>query len=60
MAIKCTNLIYTPINGLTVRISGGTASLIPHTLKNKIVSLESEGNIIITKYETTNSKNSNT
>ena len=48
MAIKCTNLIYTPINGLTVRISGGTTSLIPHTSNNKIVSLESEGNIIIT------------
>ena len=44
MAIKCTQLIYTPINALSIRISGGTNSLIPHKVNNKIISLEdSEG-----------------
>ena len=47
MAIKCTNLIYTPVNALTVRISGGTSSLIPHMTDDKIVSLESKDGIII-------------
>ena len=40
MAIKCKELTYTPVNALTVRVSGGTSSLIPHKLNNKITSLE--------------------
>jgi len=47
MAIKCKQLIYTPINALTVRLSGGTSSLIPHTVDNKIVSLEGSEKINI-------------
>ena len=40
MAIKCKELTYTPANALTVRISGGTSSIIPHKVGDKIVSLE--------------------
>tara|TARA_R100000700_G_scaffold41277_1_gene61206 strand:+ start:946 stop:1713 length:768 start_codon:yes stop_codon:yes gene_type:complete len=46
MAIKCTDLIYKPVNALTIRLSGGTKSLIPHTVNNKIISLESPDGII--------------
>ena len=41
MAIKCTELVYTALNALAVRISGGAASLIPHKLNDRIISLES-------------------
>ena len=47
MAIKCTQLIYTPINALKFRISGGTNSLIPHKLNDKITSLEGPDNLNI-------------
>ena len=47
MAIKCKQLIYTPVNALTFRISGGTTSLIPHKLNDKITSLEGPDNIHI-------------
>tara|TARA_R100000900_G_scaffold108076_1_gene83826 strand:+ start:2905 stop:3672 length:768 start_codon:yes stop_codon:yes gene_type:complete len=41
MAIKCTELTYTPINALAIRVSGGTTSLIPHKIDDRIISLES-------------------
>jgi hypothetical protein len=47
MAVKCTQLIYNPINALTIRLSGGTKSLIPHEINNKILSLESPDDIHI-------------
>lgn len=47
MAIKCNQLIYSPVNALTIRLSGGTTSLIPHIVDNKIVSLEGPENINI-------------
>ena len=40
MAVKCDQLIYTPVNALTFKISGGTKVLIPHELENRIYSLE--------------------
>lgn len=40
MAIKCTKLIYTPVNALKVRVSGGTPSLIAHKIDDKITALE--------------------
>ena len=47
MAIKCKQLVYTPVNALTIRLSGGTTSLIPHIVDNKIISLEGPENINI-------------
>ena len=41
MAIKCTELTYTPINALAIRVSGGTTSLISHKIDDRIISLES-------------------
>ena len=40
MAVKCSNLIYTPITSLSFNIAGGTKDLIPHKAEGKIVSLE--------------------
>ena len=43
MGIKCKDLIYTPINALTFRISGGIRTLTPHyDNDHKIVCLEDE------------------
>ena len=47
MAIKCKKLTYTPVNALTVRISGGTSSIIPHKIDNKIISLEGSEGVFI-------------
>ena len=40
MAVKCSNLIYTPTTSLSFSITGGTKDLIPHTAEGKIISLE--------------------
>jgi len=40
MAVKCNQLIYTPLNSLTFRISGGTKILTPHKVNNTICSIE--------------------
>jgi hypothetical protein len=48
MAIKCTDLIYKPVNALTIRLSGGTKSLTPHKVNDKIISLEGPDGIITT------------
>jgi len=40
MAVKCKELIYTPINALSFRITGGVKTLIPHKVGNQIHSLE--------------------
>ena len=40
MAIKCKELVYTPINALSFRITGGIKTLTPHKINNKIHSLE--------------------
>ena len=40
MAVKCKQLLYTPLNALTFRISGGTKILIPHKVNDVIHSLE--------------------
>lgn len=46
MAVKCTNLIYTPIDALSFKISGDTHLLTPNKKDNIIQSLESpEGDI---------------
>ena len=47
MAIKCKELTYTPVNALTVRISGGTSSITPHKVSDKIVSLEGPEGIFV-------------
>ena len=41
MAVKCKELIYTPINALSFRITGGTHLLTPNKENNIIQSLES-------------------
>ena len=38
--MKCNQLIYTPLNSLTFRISGGTKILTPHKVNNTICSIE--------------------
>jgi len=47
MAIKCKDLSYTPVNALTVRVSGGTSSVIPHKVDNKIISLEGADGVFV-------------
>tara|TARA_R100000995_G_C3482730_1_gene125065 strand:- start:1947 stop:2699 length:753 start_codon:yes stop_codon:yes gene_type:complete len=47
MSIKCTEVIVTPITSLYCRVSGGTKSIIPHKIKDKLVSLELPSNKII-------------
>ena len=46
MAVKCEQLIYSPVNALTFQITGGTKVLTPHTVNNEIVSLESPDGVI--------------
>tara|TARA_R110000823_G_scaffold209188_1_gene339430 strand:+ start:115 stop:879 length:765 start_codon:yes stop_codon:yes gene_type:complete len=58
MAIKCKQLIYTAVNALTVRISGGTNSLIPHKVNDVIISLEGpDDNICVSVGTVTEVKN---
>lgn len=40
MVIKCDNLIYTPVNALTFRISGDTKCLTPIMEDGKIIALQ--------------------
>ena len=40
MAVKCKQLIYSPVNALTFRITGGTKAIIPHSVDGAIQSLE--------------------
>ena len=48
MAVKCDNLIYTPIDALSFRISGDTHALTPN-IKNKVIqSLEGSNGSIFT------------
>tara|TARA_Y100001963_G_C6730204_1_gene423485 strand:+ start:483 stop:1241 length:759 start_codon:yes stop_codon:yes gene_type:complete len=47
MAVKCKELVYTPLNALTFRITGGTTSIIPHKINGIIQSLESPNGIIL-------------
>ena len=46
MAVKCEQLIYSPVNALTFQITGGTKVLEPHTVNGDIVSLEGPDGII--------------
>tara|TARA_R110002020_G_scaffold30759_6_gene96652 strand:- start:1558 stop:2301 length:744 start_codon:yes stop_codon:yes gene_type:complete len=46
MAVKCDQLIYSPVNALTFRITGGTKSIVAHSLNKTIQSLEASDNII--------------
>ena len=46
MVVKCEQLIYTPVNALSFKISGGTKTIIPHKINNIIQSLESPEGII--------------
>tara|TARA_R110000823_G_scaffold35379_2_gene97754 strand:+ start:496 stop:1239 length:744 start_codon:yes stop_codon:yes gene_type:complete len=46
MAVKCDQLIYSPVNALTFRITGGTKSIVPHSLNKTIQSLEFSNNTI--------------
>jgi len=47
MAVKCSNLIYTPKTALSFSIAGGTRDLTPHTVDGKILSLEGPDGFII-------------
>ena len=50
MAVKCEQLVYTPVSPLTYRISGGTSVLIPHKdSEGKIQSLEGPDGLNITR-----------
>ena len=44
MSIKCTEVIFTPISPLIVKISGGTSLIVPHVIDKEIVSLEMPNN----------------
>ena len=46
MAVKCENLIYTPIDALSFRISGDTHALIPNIKNDIIQSLETSDGIM--------------
>lgn len=46
MAVKCDQLIYNPVNALTFRITGGTKTIIPHSVDGIIKSLEASDTII--------------
>ena len=56
MAVKCKELVYTPLNALTFRITGGTKSLIAHEIDGVIYSLEGPDGIIISVNNTTEIK----
>ena len=43
MGVKCTDLTYTIVNALTIRVGGGTKTLTAHKVNNVIYSLEGEG-----------------
>jgi len=57
MAVKCKELIYTPINAISFRISGGTHLLTPNIEKKIIKSLESPDGPIFTLGTTVEIKN---
>ena len=40
MAIKCKELVYTPINALSFRVTGGVKTLTAHKVNGQIQSLE--------------------
>ena len=40
MAIKCKELVYTPINALSFRVTGGVKTLTAHEVNGQIQSLE--------------------
>ena len=40
MAVKCKELVYTPLNAITFRITGGTKSLTPHEIDGVIYALD--------------------
>ena len=44
MSIKCTEIIFTIASPLTVKLSGGTSTIIPHKINKEIVSLEMPNN----------------
>ena len=46
MAVKCENLIYTPIDALSFRISGDTHALTPNIENDIIQSLESSDGVM--------------
>ena len=48
MAVKCDQLILSPINAISFKISGGTKTIIPHTVDGNITSLENPDGIFIT------------
>jgi hypothetical protein len=56
MAVKCKELVYTPLNAITFRITGGTKSLIPHELNGVIHALEGPDGIILSVDNTTEIK----
>ena len=46
MAVKCNQLVYTPVNALTFRITGSTELLVPKKSENIITSLKGGPNDI--------------
>ena len=54
--MKCKELVYTPLNALTFRITGGTKSLTPHKIDGVIYSLEGPDGIILSVDNTTEIK----
>ena len=52
MRVKCEEVMFKPINALTLRLSGGTTSVIPHLDKEEIVSLDLPNNITLSEGET--------
>ena len=48
MVVKCENLIYTPVNALTFRISGDTKCLTPVMQDDKIIALQGPEDLNIT------------
>jgi hypothetical protein len=56
MGVKCTTLIYTPINAISFRIVGGTKILKSHESGNSIQSLETDKEIILALGDTVNVK----
>lgn len=56
MAVKCKELVYTPLNAITFRITGGTKSLTPHKIDKKICSLEGPDGILFSVGTTTEIK----
>ena len=57
MAVKCKELVYTPLNAVTFRITGGTKSLTAHKVDKVIQSLEGPDGIILSVNNTTEVKN---